>query len=139
METYPNNGEVSQGLASVTSEEIKNTFYSEIDSWCYGLTRFPDTITPKLMHALLREMSGAFLYAVNNHFVFDLIKVAKKLFETCDGVVSEKELAMHIIACLPNPKNLDEKSLQTFKEIIENTKTVYPDVVKRFENRLKNC
>ena len=139
METYPIHSLASQQIHKVESEDPENVFKLEIESWCYGLFRFPGELSAKLIHALIREMSGSFLYAVKNHFAFSLVWVAKQLHKASEGIVNEKELALHIIACMPNPASLNSDEFAVFEQVITEAKKVYPDVVQRFESRLSKA
>ena len=127
---------ISDEAGTSQKDDPENIFRLDIDSWCYGLSRFSGNITPKLIHALIREMSGTFLYAIKNQYAFSVVSVAKCLHEASEGAANLKELALHIIACLPNPSILDEKQLTVFEEIIAQANRIYPDVVHKFESRL---
>jgi hypothetical protein len=138
MEISPNHSLVSEGYYLVPNEQAEKDFALEIDSWCSALKRFPEPLTSKLMYALINEMSGSFLKAVNGHFAFDLVRLAKRLYEISEAIINEKELVFYILAHLPNPTQLDVAGLSTFEEIVAEAEKVYPDVVQKLKNRLKN-
>lgn len=137
METHPNFSVVSEGCLPVESDNIEKLFSLEIESWCHGLAQFQEPVSPKLMYALVQEMSGTFLAAVSAHYAFDLVGVAKRLHTVSDGIVNEKELTFYILAHLPNPSILNSECLAVFKSIVARAQNIYPDVVKKFESRLK--
>ena len=138
MEILPLHNVILAEACTVQREDVENVFRLDIDSWCYGLSRFSGNLTPKLIHALIREMSGSFLYAVENLYAFSVVRVAQRLHEVSENIVNEKELAFHIIACLPNPSILSPERFAVFEEIIEQVNRVYPDVVQKFQSRLAN-
>lgn len=123
----------------VQQEDPENIFELDIDSWCHGLMRFGGELSAKLLHALIREMSGSFLYAVKNNYAFSVVKVAKRIHKISKGIVNEKELALHIIACLPNPSSLESQELSVVEDIIRQTENIYPDVALKFQSRLQKA
>lgn len=140
MESYPSHSNlVLEEAFKVQPDEPEKLFKLDIESWCYGLARFPEPLTAKLIHALIREMSGSFLYAVQNDYAFDLIAVAKQLHDSSEGIVNQKELALHLIACMPNPASLSTAELLVFERIISKAEKVYPDVVEKFRSRISKA
>ena len=111
-------------------------FTLEITSWLQALQKFPSEISPKLVHGLIKEMSGTFLFAIKGNFAFSLIEIAERIDAISNSVVPKKEIVFSLIAHLPSPKIIDQNEKDTLLNIIGSTAKEYPEIVKRFEKKL---
>lgn len=137
MESGQSSGFPNLGLRPVAERSYDKIFPLEIESWCYGISRFPGALTPKIIHAVIREMSGTFLKAVQHQIAFNLLDVVARIQEASESIVNDRELTFYIIAQLPNPQKLNDSERATLDAIIARVQETYPDVVQRFEARLK--
>src|SRR5690606_4785471 len=115
----------------------ENNHNLEMACWYQALAAVPGEITPQLIHVLIKEMSGTFLTTINRGFSFSLTETAEKLHAVSKGAVNRKELVFHLIAQLPHPKVLSDAANETLNQILVRTEKTYPDVIRRYESRLK--
>jgi hypothetical protein len=119
-----------------SAEETKRyaaVFPIEVECWCYGLTNFPGQLYPKLVHRVIKEMSPIFRAAIECCYAFELIETAKKISECSKQVVTERQAVFAILANLPQPYDLDEDSLMTLGQIVDQAEQAYGGVLEQME------
>jgi hypothetical protein len=121
----------------VPDNNAKENFDTDIESWLYAIKRSKAKFDAQTCHELIREMSGSLLEAVTGLVVFDLVELAKKLHKATDEAVCLKEIVFYLLANLPNPSKLSPQEFKTFEEIVFGARAAYPEVVARFDSRIK--
>jgi hypothetical protein len=115
---------------------MKRKVELEVDSWCFGLENLGEDPLPKVVFTIVRELRFVMAEAVSNGFAFDINSMADKLFYSCKGVVSRKELLFALIAVLPEPQTLSEDEKRIFAMIIAQVEASEGGAVKRVQQRM---
>jgi hypothetical protein len=69
--------------------------------------------------------------------VFNILHIAHRFSESARFLVHEQELAMAIVAQLPNPATLEEDQQLVLGLIIDQVEQAYPGALASFYNRWK--
>lgn len=115
--------------------DYADIFALEIDSWCYGLSRYGGELTPALVHRVVEELAPVFRSALDYKFVFDLLGTSKKIQGASSKVVDELEITLNILSQLPSPYALDEERQFVYAQIIDQADKAYGGVLECFEKR----
>ncbi len=110
-------------------------FEIEIDGWCFGLTNYPGDISPPVIHRIIRELATSFQAAIEHNVVFNVIQIAGKFSESARFLIHEREIAMAIVAQLPNPATLLEEQQCVLGLVIDQVEQAYPGALDSFYKR----
>lgn len=118
-------------------DRYDEVFDIEIDGWVFGLTNYPGEVSPPVLHRIIRELGSSFLMAVEHNVVFNVLEVAAKFSDATKNLVHEQEIAMAIVAQLPNPALLLEEQQCVLGLVIDQVEQAYPGALTSFYNRWK--
>ncbi|MEY4700699.1 MAG: hypothetical protein RL326_886 [Pseudomonadota bacterium] len=110
-------------------------FEIEIDGWCFGLTNYPGEISAPVVHRIIRELATSFQAAIDHNVVFNIIQIAGKFSEAARFLIHEQEIAMAIVAQLPNPATLLEEQQCVLGLVIDQVEQAYPGALESFYKR----
>jgi hypothetical protein len=110
-------------------------FEIEIDGWCFGLNNYPGEISAPVIHRIIRELATSFQAAIEHNVVFNVIKIAGKFAEASRFLIHEQEIAMAIMAQLPNPATLFEEQQCVLGLVIDQVEQAYPGALESFYKR----
>jgi hypothetical protein len=110
-------------------------FEIEIDGWCFGLTNYPGEISAPVVHRIIRELATSFQAAIDHNVVFNVIQIAGKFSEAARFLIHEQEIAMAIVAQLPNPATLLEEQQCVLGLVIDQVEQAYPGALESFYKR----
>lgn len=110
-------------------------FEIEIDGWCFGLTNYPGEISAPVVHRIIRELASSFQAAIDHNVVFNIIQIAGKFSEAARFLIHEQEIAMAIVAQLPNPATLLEEQQCVLGLVIDQVEQAYPGALESFYKR----
>jgi hypothetical protein len=110
-------------------------FEIEIDGWCFGLTNYPGEISAPVVHRIIRELATSFQAAIDHNVVFNIIQIAGKFSEAARFLIHEQEIAMAIVAQLPNPATLLEEQQCVLGLVIDQVEQAYPGALENFYKR----
>jgi hypothetical protein len=118
-------------------DRYDEVFEIEIDGWVFGLTNYPGEISPQIIHRIIRELATSFHLAVEHNVVFNPLQVAKKFSDASRSLVHEQEIAMAILAQLPNPAVLNEEGQCILGLVVDQVEQAYPGALDSFYDRWK--
>jgi hypothetical protein len=118
-------------------DRYDEVFEIEIDGWMFGLANYPGEISPQVIHRIIRELATSFHAAVEHNVVFNVLQIANRFSEAARFLVHEQEIAMAIIAQLPNPSTLEEDQQLVLGLVIDQVEQAYPGALASFYNRWK--
>jgi hypothetical protein len=118
-------------------DRYDEVFDIEIDGWVFGLTNYPGEVSPPVLHRIIRELASSFHMAVEHNVVFNVLEVAAKFSDATKNLVHEQEIAMAVVAQLPNPALLLEEQQCVLGLIIDQVEQAYPGALTSFYNRWK--
>ncbi len=121
----------------VSENPARENFKIDIESWLFAINQSKAKFDHETIHALLRQMSGSFAEAISNQVDFDLVQLAERIHEATGKVVNLKEIVFYTLANLPNPVPLSDDQFRTFEQVILKAKDKFPEVVAKFESRLR--
>ena len=110
-------------------------FEIEIDGWCFGLTNYPGEISAPVVHRIIRELATSFQAAIEHNVVFNVVQIAGKFSEAARHLIHEQEIAMAIVAQLPNPSTLLEEQQCVLGLVIDHVEQAYPGALESFYKR----
>jgi hypothetical protein len=110
-------------------------FEIEIEAWVFGLTNYPGEVSHASLHRIVRELATSFHLAIEHNVVFNILKIASKFSEATRFRVHEQEIAMAIVAQLPNPATLLEEQQCVLGMVIDQVEQAYPGALASFYNR----
>jgi len=110
-------------------------FEIEIDGWCFGLTNYPGEISAPVVHRIIRELATSFQAAIDHNVVLNVIQIAGKFSEAARYLIHEQEIAMAIVAQLPNPATLLEEQQCVLGLVIDQVEQAYPGALESFYKR----
>lgn len=110
-------------------------FEIEIDGWCFGLNNYPGEISAPVIHRIIRELATSFQAAIEHNVVFNIIQIAGKFSEAARFLIHEQEIAMAIVAQLPNPATLLEEQQCVLGLVIDQVEQAYPGSLESFYKR----
>lgn len=110
-------------------------FAVEIDGWCFGLANYPGEVSAQVVHRIVRELQSSFQAAIEHHVVFDILAVAAKISEAARFLVHEKEIALAVVAQLPNPAILSEDQQCVLGMVIDKVESQYEGALNGFYRR----
>jgi len=118
-------------------DRYDEVFEIEIDGWIFGLSNYPGEISPQIIHRIIRELATSFHLAIDHNVVFNPLMIASKFAEASRFLIHEQEIAMAILAQLPNPATLGEDQQCILGLIIDQVEQAYPGSLASFYNRWK--
>lgn len=118
-------------------DRYDEVFEIEIDGWLFGLANYPGEISPQVIHRIIRELATSFHLAIEHNVVFNLLQIANRFSEAARFLVHEQEIAMAIVAQLPNPATLEEDQQLVLGLVIDQVEQAYPGALASFYNRWK--
>jgi hypothetical protein len=118
-------------------DRYDEVFEIEIDGWLFGLANYPGEISPQVIHRIIRELATSFHLAIEHLVVFNVLQMANRFSEAARFLIHEQELAMAIVAQLPNPATLDEDQQLVLGMVIDQVEQAYPGALASFYNRWK--
>jgi hypothetical protein len=118
-------------------DRYDEVFEIEIDGWVFGLTNYPGEISAAVLHRIIRELATSFHLAIEHFVVFSVLNIANRFSEAARFLVHEQELAMAIVAQLPNPATLGEDEQLVLAMIIDQVEQAYPGALDSFYARWK--
>jgi hypothetical protein len=110
-------------------------FEIEIDGWVFGLTNYPGEISAPVVHRIIRELATSFYAAIEHNVVFNVLEIAGKFSEAARFLIHEQEIALAIVAQLPNPANLMEEQQCVLGLVIDQVEQAYPGALDNFYKR----
>jgi hypothetical protein len=110
-------------------------FDIEIDGWVFGLTNYPGEVSAPVVHRIIRELSTSFYAAIEHNVVFNILEIAGKFSEASRFLIHEQEIALAIVAQLPNPANLMEEQQCVLGLVIDQVEQAYPGALENFYRR----
>ncbi len=125
-------------ISDESAKRYASVFPIEVECWCYGMINFPGQLYPKLVHRVVKEMSPIFKAAIESLFAFDLFDTAKKISEASKQIVTERQAVFAILANLPMPAELEEDSLHTLGQVIDQAEKEYGGVLEQMEELWKH-
>lgn len=118
-------------------DRYDEVFEIEIDGWLFGLANYPGEISPQVIHRIIRELATSFHLAIEHYVVFNILQMANRFSEAARFLIHEQEIAMAIVAQLPNPGTLDEDQQLVLGMVIDQVEQAYPGALTSFYNRWK--
>ncbi len=118
-------------------DRYDEVFEIEIDGWLFGLANYPGEISPQVIHRIVRELATSFHLAIEHNVVFNILQIANRFSEAARFLVHEQEIAMAIVAQLPNPATLEEDPQLALGLVIDQVEQAYPGALASFYNRWK--
>jgi|688.fasta_scaffold1031546_2 hypothetical protein len=116
-------------------DHYDEVFAIEIDGWCFGLTNYPGEVSPQVVHRIVRELQTSFQAAIEHNVVFDILGISQKISQAARFLVHEKEIALAIVAQLPNPAILLEEQQCVLGMIIDRVEATYGGALEGFYKR----
>jgi len=110
-------------------------FKIEIEGWCFGIANYPGEVAPSILHRIIRELSSSFQAAIEHNVVFNIVEISDRLVDAARLVVHPKEVALAIVAQLPNPSILSEEQQCVLGHIIDKVEQVHPGALDSFYRR----
>ena len=123
-------------LQSVHSYRKK--FEYELNSWCYGLENLGEVPLPQVVFRVVREFRSVFAEAITVGYVFDIDYAARKICEASKKVVSLKEIAMALVAVLPEPESLPVEQKRVFTLVLAQVELSHAGAVNRVKQKLQS-
>ena len=120
-----------------TVHPFKKKFDYELNSWCYGLENLGETPLPQVVFRVVREFRPVFAESIATGFFFDIDQVAKRLFEASQKAVPLKEIAMALVAVLPEPEKLPVEQQRTFSLVLAQVELTHAGAVNRVKQRIQ--
>jgi hypothetical protein len=118
-------------------DRYDEVFEIEIEGWLFGLANYPGEISSQVIHRIVRELSTSFHLAIEHYVVFNILQIANKFSESARFLIHEQEIAMAIVAQLPNPATLEEDQQLILGLVIDQVEQAYPGSLSSFYNRWK--
>ena len=118
-------------------DRYDEVFDIEIDGWVFGLTNYPGEVSAPVLHRIIRELGSSFQMAIEHNVVFNVLEVAAKFSDATKNLVHEQEVAMAIVAQLPNLALLLEEQQCVLGLVIDQVEQAYPGALSSFYNRWK--
>ena len=110
-------------------------FKIEIDGWCFGISNYPGEISPSIIHRIVRELASSFQAAIEHNVVFDILELSQKVSEATRCLVHPQEIALAMVAQLPNPAILNEDQQCVLGLIIDKVDQSYSGALDSFYRR----
>lgn len=116
-------------------DRYDEVFEIEIDGWCFGLANYPGEVSAPIVHRIIRELATSFHAAIEHNVVFNVLELASKFSEAARFLIHEQEIALAIVAQLPNPATLLEEQQCVLGLVIDQVEQAYPGALENFYNR----
>lgn len=116
-------------------DRYDEVFEIEIDGWCFGLTNYPGEVSAPIVHRIIRELATSFTAAIEHNVVFNVLELAAKFSEAARYLIHEQEIALAIVAQLPNPATLLEEQQCVLGLVIDQVEQAYPGALESFYKR----
>lgn len=110
-------------------------FKIEMDGWCFGITNYPGEISAPIIHRIVRELASSFQAAIEHNVVIDILQLAVKVSEATRCLVDPQEIALAMVAQLPNPAVLSEDQRCVLGMVIDKVDQTYSGALNSFYRR----
>jgi hypothetical protein len=110
-------------------------FGIEIDGWCYGVKNYPGELNSGIIHAVIKELGPTFRRAIEHHFIFDVLLVAKNISLAAKVIVEPKEVAFSILANFPHPQTLPEEEQYVLAQLVDQVEKEYGGALSRLKRK----
>ena len=104
-------------------------FAIEIECWCHGLKQFEGTITPGLVHRVIRELAPVMRGAILHDHIFNLLEISEQLSQACKRVCDVREIAFSLLLQLPVPFDLEESAQFVVAQIVDQAEQTFGPVL----------
>lgn len=119
----------------LVKERYDEIFQIELDGWCFGITNYPGEISPNIIHRIVRELAASLQAAIEHNVAFNILEISEKISLATRGRVHTKEIALAMIAQLPNPAILQEEQQCVLGVIIDTVDRQYTGALESFYRR----
>jgi hypothetical protein len=110
-------------------------FKIEMDGWCFGIANYPGEVSPSVLHRIIREFSASFQAAIEHNVAFNIIDIADQMSQSARRLIHPKEIALAMVAQLPNPAVLSEDQQCVLGQIIDTVDKSQPGALDSFYRR----
>lgn len=117
------------------SNSFGELFDLELKTWCHGLSQVNERVEVAVLRNVIREFAPVLKEAIENHYLFDLIDVTRKLIHASRCRVTEKEIAFYILSHLPLPSELHDSQVKILKQATQNLEQSYRGANARLEKK----
>jgi len=118
-----------------SSNSFGELFELELKCWCHGLAQVEGTVEVNVLRKVIQEFAPVLKEAIENHYLFDLINITKRLIQASRCRVSEKEIAFYILSQLPLPSELHQSQVKVLKQAVGKLEQTYMGAHARLERK----
>ena len=119
----------------LVKDRYDEVFQIELDGWCFGITNYPGELSPSIIHRIVRELAASLQAAIEHNVAFNILEISEKISIATRGRVHTKEIALAMIAHLPNPAILQEEQQCVLGVIIDTVDREYTGALESFYRR----
>ena len=119
----------------LVKDRYDEVFQIELDGWCFGITNYPGEISPNIIHRIVRELAASLQAAIEHNVAFNILEISENISIATRGRVHTKEIALAMIAQLPNPAILQEEQQCVLGVIIDTVDREYTGALESFYRR----
>lgn len=119
----------------LVKDRYNEVFQIELDGWCFGITNYPGEISPNIIHRIVRELAASLQAAIEHNVAFNILEISENISIATRGRVHTKEIALAMIAQLPNPAILQEEQQCVLGVIIDTVDREYTGALESFYRR----
>lgn len=119
----------------LVKDRYDEVFQIELDGWCFGITNYPGELSPSIIHRIVRELAASLQAAIEHNVAFNILEISEKISIATRGRVHTKEIALAMIAQLPNPAILQEEQQCVLGVIIDTVDRQYTGALESFYRR----
>ena len=119
----------------LVKDRYNEVFQIELDGWCFGITNYPGEISPNIIHRIVRELAASLQAAIEHNVAFNILEISENISIATRGRVHTKEIALAMIAQLPNPAILQEEQQCVLGVIIDTVDRQYTGALESFYRR----
>ncbi|MCX6115482.1 MAG: hypothetical protein NTV65_09780 [Proteobacteria bacterium] len=119
----------------LVKDRYDEVFQIELDGWCFGITNYPGELSPSIIHRIVRELAASLQAAIEHNVAFNILEISEKISIATRGRVHTKEIALAMIAQLPNPAILQEEQQCVLGVIIDTVDREYTGALESFYRR----
>ena len=110
-------------------------FKIEMDGWSFGISNYPGEVSPSIVHRIVRELASSFQAAIEHNVVIDILGIAQKFSESAKSLVHPEEIALAMVAQLPNPAILTEEQRCVLGQILDRVDQAHSGALNNFYRR----
>jgi len=101
-------------------------FKIEMDGWSFGISNYPGEVSPSIVHRIVRELASSFQAAIEHNVKFS---------ESAKSLVHPEEIALAMVAQLPNPAILTEEQRCVLGQILDRVDQAHSGALNNFYRR----